>query len=134
VARLAKSIRRFAAPLAFLAVAGTASPLFAGGAADDLEGDLKAFGAHAGYVAATVTHCGGNAGEIDYFKGQVRKMLDGAGGTDADFEIVARAMDKAMASAKPVGKDCTDEGGMEHAAELMRLRNQVQAAKGGSGG
>ena len=94
----------------------------------DVDGDyrsLAALGTHAGYVAATVPYCGGDEKEVKYFVGQIRKMLAKIGRTDRDFLVVKKAMKVAQAKAKPRRRDCTDEGGMDLAAELKRLLDQI---------
>ena len=117
--------------LATLSVAGlllAAAPASAGGFSEKAKPELEALGSHAGYIAATIAPCGGNEAEVDYFTSQVRKMLEGIGGDEADFAIVQAAMDKGRATAKPQGRDCTDEGGMALATKLVVLRDAIREA------
>jgi hypothetical protein len=104
------------------------TPAQAGGLAEKAKAELEAFGSHAGYIVATIGPCGGGEGEVAFFTGQIRKMLDGIGGDEADFAIVHDAMGKGRAVAKPQGRDCTDQGGLDLATELGRLRDAVRDA------
>ena len=128
----ARSLRTSVVTLFFMVL--SAKTGFADGGKRPADKSLAAFGAHAGYVAATVPYCGGDATEVEYFAGQVRKMLAKIGGTEGDFVMVRKAMDAAQAKAKPRGRDCTDEGGMDLAAELIRLRDQISTPVKRSGG
>ena len=103
-------------------------PLMAGSFAEKAKVELRAFGTHAGYIVATIGPCGGNELEVEYFTGQVKKMLAGIGGDEADFAIVLAAMPKGRADAKPQGKDCTDEGGLALATKLVKLRDAIRDA------
>ena len=123
-----RSVETWLSAVAFVVAVVMLSPLLFGGFASSAREELKAFGAHAGYIAATIIPCGGDEAEVDYFTGQVRKMLDAVGGNDGDFSIVTEAMADARAAAKPLGRDCDDAGGMELASELLRLRNAVRDA------
>jgi hypothetical protein len=117
--------------LAAFIVAGcltAAAPVHAGGLLEKAKVELKAFGSHAGYIAATIGPCGGNESEVAYFTRQVRLMLDGIGGGEADFAIVKQAMTEGRAAAEPEGKDCTDEGGLALATKLGILRDAVRDA------
>ena len=117
--------------LAALSVAGMlmiATPVTAGEFSEKAAKELQAFGEHAGYITATIAPCGGNDAEVDYFIDQVRIMLNGIGGDDADFALVREAMTKGRAVAKPQGRDCTDEGGLGLALKLTTLRDAIREA------
>jgi len=130
--RTARAYRRsHPGRLAALLMAGLllfGAPASAGGFAEKARTELEALGTHAGYIVATIGPCGGNDAEIEYFTGQVRKMLIGIGGDDADFAIVQAAMAKGRAAAQPQGRDCTDEGGMALATKLVVLRDAIREA------
>jgi hypothetical protein len=118
-------------PLAALALAALIvlpAPLLAGSFAEKAEPELRSLGSLAGYVVATIGPCGGNDAEIEFFTGQVKKMVISIGGDEADFAIVLEAIAKGRAEAKPKGHDCTDEGGMALAAKLGQLRDAVRDA------
>lgn len=104
------------------------APLAAGDFAEKAKPELQAFGNHAGYIVATIQPCGGDDLEIEYFTGQVKKMLNRIGGDEADFAIVSGAMPAGRAAAKPEGKDCTDEGGLALATKLVHLRDAIRDA------
>ena len=89
---------------------------------------LERFGRHAGYIVATVPHCGGDEAEVDLFAGMVRRMLKQAGAGADDLAVVETAMASGRADAAPVAQDCTDQGGRALAAELMGLRDSVRDA------
>lgn len=123
-----RSVETWPSAIAFVVAVVMLSPALAGGFANKARGELTAFGAHAGYIAATIVPCGGDEAEVGYFTGQVRKMLDAIGGDEGDFAIVAQAMATARAKAKPGAQDCTDEGGMDLAGKLSALRDAVRDA------
>ncbi|MDA0342416.1 MAG: hypothetical protein O3B74_12560 [Proteobacteria bacterium] len=105
------------------------SPVLAGRFAETARDELIALGRHAGYINATVIPCGGDEAEVGYFSDQVRKMLVAIGADEADLAIVVEAMVKARANAKPLGRDCTDQGGMELSSKLLQLRDAVRDAE-----
>jgi hypothetical protein len=116
----------FAAALAMATLAP--APVTAGSLGEKARVELQALGVHSGYIAATIAPCGGDEDEVAYFTEQVKKMLVRVGGDEADFAIVLEAMADGRADAKPQGRDCTDEGGLELASELGRLRDAVRDA------
>jgi len=92
-----------------------------------LEKALDAFGRHAGYISATVLPCGGNEDEVAWFAEMVEGMVRKAGATDEDIGAVTRSMEQGRAEAKPIARDCTDEGGQELALALMQLLDEVRS-------
>jgi hypothetical protein len=107
-------------------VAAISSSAQAGSFLEKAKPELQAFGALAGYIVATIGPCGGDDAEIEFFTGQVKKMLDAIGGDEADLAIVTGALAKGRASAKPQGRDCTDEGGVELATKFSQLRDAIR--------
>ena len=105
------------------------SPVLAGRFAEKARDELTALGRHAGYITATVIPCGGDEAEVGYFTDLVRKMVLAIGGDEADLAVVVEAMAKAREDAKSLGRDCTDQGGMELASKLLQLRDAVQDAE-----
>lgn len=115
--------------VAALAIATLApATVIAGPLAEKAGAELRALGTHSGYIVATIAPCGGDEAEVAYFTDQVKKMLGGIGGDDADFAIVLEAMTAGRADAEPQGRDCTDEGGLELATKLVTLRDAVRDA------
>jgi hypothetical protein len=113
--------------IAFLGMS-VSFPAGAGSLADKATAELNAFGEHAGYIVATIHPCGGNGAEVGFFVGQVKKMLEAIGADDADIGVALVALAVAQSEAKPVGRDCTDEGGLTLATKLGKLRDAVRDA------
>jgi len=105
------------------------SPVLAGRFAEKARDELTALGRHAGYITATVIPCGGDEAEVRYFTDLVRKMVVAIGGDEADLAVVVEAMAKARADAKPLGRDCTDQRGIELSSKLLQLRDAVWDAE-----
>jgi len=105
------------------------SPVLAGYFSEKARDELTALGRHAGYITATVIPCGGDEAEVGYFTELLRKMVVAIGADEGDLAVVIEAMAKARADAKPLGRDCTDHGGMELSSKLLQLRNAVRDAE-----
>jgi hypothetical protein len=103
-------------------------PVLAGHFAEKAWDELTALGRHAGYITATVIPCGGDEAEVAYFTELLRKMIVAIGADETDLAVVIQAMAKARADAKPLGRDCTDHGGMELSSKLLQLRDAVRDA------
>jgi hypothetical protein len=86
------------------------SPLLAGRFADKARDAPTALGRHAGYITATVIPCGDDEAVVGYFPDWAGKIVMTIG-ADED--------------AKPFGRDCADQGGLDLASNLLQLRNSV---------
>lgn len=87
---------------------------------------LELYGSHAGRLAATVPFCGGSAEEEVYFRRQVRELAEKAGVSPEEWAVVETALDRAKAVAKPVRRDCSEDGAFDLSVPMLTTLNQLK--------
>lgn len=119
---------RTAFGVVFLTAMIAGSPVGAGPLLDKAKEEGLAYAETAGYVASTVTFCGGPESEIAYFKGLVAEMLMKVGADAEDVAFIHEEMDRVQKTSTPRGKHCTDDGGLELSAKLENQRQAIAKA------
>ena len=122
-------MRRAAMMVAAVLTTSLSAPAMAGALANEQAAALTAFGRTAGYIAATVPHCGGNEDEVAYFTRQVRVLLEQIGGDAADWSVAEAAMAEGRAAAVPTGSTGAATSTEDLADELVRRRNAMGRPK-----
>lgn len=104
---------------------GNTAPVTAPNAAA-LDRALDAYGDEAGFIAASVPLCGGDAEEVRFFLEQVRGLLTKAGGGAAEWRVVQAAAERSQATAAPSPLVCEEEIGRKHAESLVKRLGTIR--------
>ena len=119
-------MRRIGLIIFALSLAFSALPASAGKLVDALPEQMAGYAKQAGHILASIPLCGGDAEELDYFRGLARDTLRQIGADDDDIGYLDYYMEASAKTAKPRKRDCRDEDGLDLAAALFSFKNEME--------